>query len=140
MILRLVREPTVHDATLGVLFLNGVFHCFTLEDAIRTEKIAGTTCIPPGRYPVRVSWSPKFQRPLPEVLNVVGFEGIRMHPGNTIGDTEGCILCGLQRTSLTVLNSKQAHHALQTRLEAAQAMGELVTIVIENPSPAYMES
>ena len=140
MILRLIREPTLHEATLGTLFINGVFHCFTLEDAIRTEKIAGKTCIPPGRYSVRLSWSPKFQRILPEVVDVPGFTGIRLHPGNTVADTDGCILCGLQRTSLTVLNSKAAHHALQSRMESAAGMGERVVLVIENPDPQYSES
>ena len=140
MILRLIREPSIHEATLGTLFLNGVFHCFTLEDAIRAEKIPGKTAIPPGRYPVRVSWSPKFQRPLPEVMNVPGFTGIRLHPGNTVADTDGCILCGLQRTSLTVLNSKAAHAGLQARIEAAQSVNDPVVLVIENPDPQYLES
>lgn len=140
MILRLIREPSLHEATLGTLFINGVFHCFTLEDAIRPEKITGKTCIPPGRYAVRLSWSPKFSRILPEVLGVPGFDGIRMHPGNTTADTDGCILCGLQRTSLTVLNSKAAHHSLQERIEAAHRTGDPVVLVVENPDPRYIES
>ncbi len=140
MILRIVREPTQHEATLGVLFINNAFHAFTLEDAIRAEKIAGRTCIPPGRYAVRLSWSPKFQRILPEVLDVPNFTGIRLHPGNTVADTDGCILVGLQRTALTVLNSRQAHAALQTMLTTAQDMREPVTLVIENPDPQYQES
>lgn len=45
--------------------------------------------IPAGTYDVRMTWSPKFQRMMPEVMNVPGRTGIRLHKGT---HSEGCLL------------------------------------------------
>ena len=89
------------DYTVGELFIDGVKHCFTLEDTFRevnapvtTWKIPGKTAIPTGTYKVEVTFSARFTKPLPILVDVPGFEGIRIHPGNTSSDTEGCILVG----------------------------------------------
>lgn len=134
--LRLIREPTIDGATLGVLFVDGAFQCFTLEDAIREQpgvpverwKQAGTTAIPAGAYDVAVTWSPKFQRNLPEVTPVPGFTGIRIHTGNRPADTAGCILVGFQRAHAAIQQSAPALAALMARCEAGP-----VRLVIENP-------
>lgn len=120
MNLRLLREPTVNGATLGVLFRDGVFECFCIEDAVReisgqpveSWKVAGETAIPFGRYQVVISHSPRFGRRLPELLNVPGFTGIRIHPGNTAKDSEGCILPGRTRGSMSVGESRRAFETL----------------------------
>lgn len=82
-------------ATCGAIFIAGRFICFTLEDEKRLQKVYGQTCIPDGRYEVEVSNSPRFGRMLPELLDVPGFTGIRIHPGNDIDDSRGCVLVGL---------------------------------------------
>ena len=77
--------------------------CFTLEDKVRDinkdgefdngeVKIYGETAIPFGKYDGQVTWSPKFNRKMPLIKNVPEFSGIRIHGGNDIEDTEGCIL------------------------------------------------
>lgn len=114
--LRLLREPTIDGATLGVLFRDGVFECFTVEDAIRevsgqpveSWKVPGETAIPFGRYQVVITQSQRFGRRLPLLLNVPGFDGIRIHPGNTAQDSEGCILPGRVRGVASVLESRMA--------------------------------
>lgn len=93
MILTLLRQPSWHATTLGVLFHDGERECYTLEDQVRhAAKVPGETAIPAGRYRVRMTWSDRFGCPMPLVEGVPGFEGIRIHPGNTAADTEGCIL------------------------------------------------
>lgn len=95
-LLRRIYTPT---STIGDLIIDFVTEtkvfCHTLEDVVRksgSPKVPGKTAIPAGRYEVNVSWSPKFCRIMPILLDVPNFEGIRMHGGNTAADTAGCIL------------------------------------------------
>lgn len=137
MRLRLIREPSKDGATLGVLFVDGVFECFTLEDPIReirgkevaTWKVAGKTAISAGRYSVLVNLSQRFKQLMPLLIAVPGFEAVRIHPGNSAEDTEGCILVGRGRSAGTVSSSRLAFDALVVKIQAAN----LVTIAIENP-------
>ena len=133
MKLTLLREPSIGASTFGVLFVDGRFECFTLEDEIRSgPKVPGETAIPAGRYKVIVTMSPRFRRRLPLLLLVPGFEGVRIHPGNHARDTEGCILVGLRRSVATseVLESRLAFTPLLEKLE--RAAGE-VWLTIINP-------
>ena len=105
MNLTLKRLNLTPNYTEGELYVNGVYFCKTLEDTNRDlnkngqfdnneKKVYGETCIPYGKYKVILSYSPKFKRELPEILEVPNFQGIRIHRGNKISDTLGCILCG----------------------------------------------
>ena len=87
-------------ATIGQLYIEGTRQAYTLEDRVRAsgEKVPKETAIPAGRYRVIVDFSNRFQKLMPHVLNVPMFEGIRIHPGNTDVDTEGCILLGETHT------------------------------------------
>jgi len=84
--------------TLGLLFVNGEFHCFTLEDEYRSVKVMHETRIPAGEYRVNLhtspKYTPKFGHQMLLVENVPGFTGILFHPGNDEDDTSGCILVG----------------------------------------------
>lgn len=117
MNLTLIREPSENGRTFGVLYVDGVFECHTLEDPVRPFKVAGHTAIPAGRYRVSLTWSPRFKRLLPLVENVPGFEGIRFHPGNSADDTEGCILPGTLRDFDRLLASRVAFDALLVKLK-----------------------
>lgn len=125
---RLQLDP---DVTIGSLDVDGDWACWTCEDTVREgPKVAGRTAIPFGRYSVTITWSPRFQRFLPYLADVPGFEGIRIHPGNTAADTEGCILPGLDRLAKSVGRSRAAFQDLFTRLMAAERRKEAVTIEI----------
>ena len=130
MQIRVVREPTKNDTTLGALFIDGHWQCHTLEDVIRPagEKVSGETAIPAGRYKLILSMSNRFKKIMPEVVAVPGFAGIRIHAGNTAKDTEGCLLLGQTRNVETrsIGQSKLALQAFTTKITAVwDAKGEL---------------
>lgn len=89
--LTLIRDVKGDKAILGKLYLNGAIVCCTLENAAKA--------IPTGVYLVQNSMSPKFKRELPLIWNsgVSSSRGIRMHRGNTVKDSQGCILVGMGR-------------------------------------------
>lgn len=91
------RKWFTDKSTVGELTFDGI-KLFTLEDTFRKDgfKIAGKTAIPFGTYEVIVNFSDRFQRPMPLLLNVPGFNGVRIHSGNTSADTLGCLLLGFQ--------------------------------------------
>lgn len=103
--------------TIGKMYIDGNYFCDTLEDVdrginqkdslntIKKIKVAGATAIPTGAYKVIVNMSPKFQRNLPRLIDVPGFEGILIHRGNTDKDTAGCILVGENKVVGKVINS-----------------------------------
>jgi len=94
MELKLKRFYTSPVDTLGTLFIGLKFSAFTIEDTFHEIKIPGETRIPAGRYQIRLTYSPKFGKNMLEVCDVPNYTGIRIHPGNTNEDTEGCILPG----------------------------------------------
>ena len=132
MTLRVIREPSTVAATMGILLIDGVFTCWTLEDVVRAVKIPGETAIPAGRYEVRLSLSQRFQKLLPEILTVPGFTGIRIHAGNTQADTHGCLLVGRVRAYDRVEESKLALMHVMEQLRRATTAGDPITITIED--------
>lgn len=119
--------------TIGKLFINNVFFCNTLEDKdrgltsamsiekIKAMKVFGETAIPSGVYEVKLSYSPKFANrvwgkkyngQVPEVLNVKGFAGIRVHPLNTAQDSLGCIGIGKNNVVGMITNSTAYYYKL----------------------------
>jgi hypothetical protein len=116
----LTREASQDGATLGSLAIDGHHVCHTLEDEVRPPgvKVPGRTAIPAGRYRVVVTSSPRFKRRLPLLREVPGFDGVRIHRGNTARDTEGCILVGYARTQARIWSSAVAERDLVARLTA----------------------
>ncbi|HJT63131.1 MAG TPA: DUF5675 family protein [Burkholderiales bacterium] len=135
---KLVRDVRTDRFTLGQLYLDGAYECYTCEDQVRPDgkKVYGATAIPEGRYRVVITHSPRFNRPLPLLLEVPGFEGIRIHPGNSTGDTEGCILPGRARDpdGGRVMESRFAFEPLFAKLQAAlQDGGEVWLEILSLP-------
>lgn len=136
-LLSLQRPAVCGDkATIGRLSINGVFQCLTLEDVDRRlenggEKIPCQTAIPRGRYRVIIDYSAHFNKSLPHVMDVPGFVGVRIHPGNTDKDTEGCILVGDQQINDDFIsNSRLAFDRLFEILTEALAHGEDIVLEI----------
>jgi len=119
MELKLIRETFTEDSTIGKLYVNGAFHCFTLEDKVRDVKIKSITAIPKGKYEVAITYSNRFQQLMPLLINVPNFEGVRIHWGNYSKDTDGCILVGTTKGVNMIGNSRTAYTKLLTLLKQA---------------------
>lgn len=130
MKLKVVRDKLNEGCTLGKLYIDDVFECYTLEDEVRPsgEKVFGQTAIPYGVYDVTITHSPHFGRDLPLLGSVPDFEGVRIHSGNRSSETEGCLLVGLDRTDDSVTSSRLAFDALFPKIRDAIDAGEEVTI------------
>ena len=142
MELLVVRYHKKPNYTIGKLFIDGDYFCDTLEDTdrglsnamplsqIQAAKRKGTTAIPTGRYLMELTVSPRFGRTLPILIGVKGFEGIRIHRGNTDADTEGCILVGENKAVGKVLNSANTEQRLMERLQKINHTEQIyITIV-----------
>jgi hypothetical protein len=116
MEIKLIRSTIFQNCIIGALYIEDTFLCFTLEDLERKFKIKHKTAIPRGRYRIILSWSNRFKKLLPEVLDVPDFSGIRFHTGNTSADTSGCILVGMEFDDNYLKHSKDAMKYLMSRL------------------------
>jgi len=95
MLIEVKRFEFKDTHTLGKLYINGSYECFTLEDAVRNgTKVLGKTAIPIGTYKLIIDASVRFKQDMPHILDVPDFTGVRIHAGNTSADTDGCILLG----------------------------------------------
>ena len=129
MNLLLKRNPSNGSCTIGTLFVDGEQLCYTLEDVVREQKVYAQTAIPAGRYRVQVTMSPRFKRMLPLLHDVPNYSGVRIHPGNTAEDTEGCILPGMTNpTPFSVGRSREAFELLMQKLEGQDE----IWLTIEN--------
>lgn len=136
MELKLNRIFLGSSATIGELYIDKKYIADTLEDRVRPEgeKVYGKTAIPEGVYKVVLSYSQRFKKILPEILNVPNFTGIRMHCGNSSADSSGCVLIGTWNGEKEdwISNSKVAFNKLMSLLQKAADNKEKITITINN--------
>lgn len=136
MLLTLKRFQFSDTHTLSRLYVDRVPFCWVVEDRYRPEweaKKQGETAIPYGGYPVTITFSNRFQCRMPLVSDVPNFTGIRIHPGNTSKDTEGCLLPGYDRTPTGVGRSRDAYIALFNKIDGALSRRDSVWLSIEGP-------
>lgn len=135
---RIFKGPTY---TIGRLFIDGQYFCDTLEDKdrgltqntnlseINRRKIKHVTAIPTGTYDItlnirspkysnfaRYNWAKKYDGYIPRLLDVPGFDGILIHPGNHEAHTSGCILVGQNKIKGKVINSVNTWSMLMEKL------------------------
>jgi hypothetical protein len=154
MKLRLERRWKKATYVIGVLFIDGIRYCETLEDAdrglkqtdpltyISSRKVPGETAIPKGTYGVAmnvtspkyagVAWYWNFCRgKMPRLLNVPGFDGILIHKGVSANSSAGCIIVGYNTIKGRVTDSQKVWERLMKKyLTPAKMLGEEITITI----------
>ena len=141
MKLTLNRIALRQTYTIGKLYIDGKYFCDTLEDTVRDtnksgkfdngeKKVKGKTAIPYGTYEIKWTYSPRFKKYTPQLMNVPSFEGIRIHSGNSSTDTEGCLLLGENKKVGMVLNSRATINKFYTLIKKACSNGK-VTIEIK---------
>ena len=138
MELKLNRVGKQYTYTIGKLFIDGVYFCDTMEDkdrglsqttpitTIEKIKVPSQTAIPTGLYKVAMNQvSPRLSKKdmykgidgkLPRLIDVPGFDGVLIHPGNTSSDTSGCILVGQNKIKGKVVNSVSTFDKLMNEL------------------------
>lgn len=140
MNIQVIRETFTSKSTIGKMYIGGRFFCYTLEDVDRDknkdgdlndpgeQKVYGETAIPKGKYNVTLTMSNRFKVVMPLLNNVVGFEGIRIHNGNTSEHTHGCLLVGESKGKDFIGGSKMAFAKLMDILTKSK---EPITITIK---------
>lgn len=135
---RIALRPTY---TIGKLYIDDVYFCDTIEDTVRDlnkngkfdngeKKVHSKTAIPYGIYEIKWTYSPRFKKYTPQLMNVPSFEGIRIHAGNTSADTEGCLILGKNKQVGKVLNSRATINKFYPIIKEACSNGR-VTIEIK---------
>ena len=142
MELRLERKYRCSNYCIDKLYINNEYFSDALEDPdrgltdtmsleeIKKIKIKSNTCIPYGTYNITITYSPRFKKNLPLLNNVKGFDGIRIHSGNTPQDTEGCLLPGFNKVKGQVIDSRVTTDKLIAQIQQSLNKGEKVTITI----------
>jgi hypothetical protein len=146
MKINLIRTQFGDDATNGLLFIDEVFECFTLEDQYQDKKVYGETCIPEGTYPVefrkeggfhnRYSAKYDFHKGMLEIKNIPNFKWVLFHLGNTDENTAGCVLVGDTQQDLDVSkdgfigSSGNAYKKFYPKVATALENGESVSLIV----------
>lgn len=109
----ITRDCPSANSTIGILDLDGIFECYTIELPRGTVK---PCCIPAATYRYKFAWSKHFQKMLPHILDVPGFTDVEIHIANYPEDIKGC--CGVGQTRRTdfIGNSELALDALLLKL------------------------
>jgi len=119
--MKLIRFKHTKTSVMGVLIGDSGDRYYTLENA--------TTLIPCGDYNVQITYSPKFNRPLPLLLNskVPASRGVRIHHGNKWEDSRACLLVG----NVGNLNNCTISDSVKALEQLVKVCGNSLTIVEE---------
>lgn len=149
MKLDVIRTQFGKDATNGMLFIDGVFECFTLEDEVRDVKVHSETAIPLGEYEIKLRTEGGFHskytarygamhKGMLWLQDVPNFKWILIHTGNQDSHTAGCLLVGETQQDLDkgkdgfVGGSGDAYKKMYPKVANALLNGEKVTIKYSN--------
>ncbi len=153
--MQIILERKIHNenSTEGNLYVNGKWFCHTIEDRVRAKpgewkkelKVYGKTAIPYGIYPVLVTWSNRFKRPLTGVFNVPDFTGIRIHNGSSENSSAGCIIVSYKNddgdgSNNRLINDPKAMNDLCDMVQEAQKKGKVYIHIVDKKEDAFIGS
>ena len=142
MNIQLKRIAKKETYTIGKLYIDGVYFCDTIEDKdrglnqamsindIKKKKVYGETAIPTGTYKLVIDYSNRFKKSMAHILNVPGYEGIRIHTGNSAKDSLGCIIVGKNKVVGKVVESRNTYNQLFPILQKAFKEGEIKITIL----------
>ena len=143
MLIKLIRNKPEGKATFGQLLVDCEKVLGFQSSKLQIDTLENTQyVIPAGFYRTRLTFSPKFKEVLPILDGVIGRSGIRIHAGNTIDDTEGCILVGAaDMPNQRLLSSRKTLNHLRDYLSNYQKQNPNEEIYIEiteqDPYPLF---
>ena len=152
MKLLLERLQKTDTYTHGKLSIDGNYQCEMIEDKdrglsssmsldeIKSIKVQDETAIPTGIYKIDMntvsprfknkSWAIPYGGKIPRLVDVKGYEGVLIHPGNTVDSTSGCLLPNTSVNNGVGSGSVSAFDKLMEKLLKAKSKGEEITIEI----------
>jgi len=145
MKLQVVRTQFGTDATNGILLVDGLFECYTLEDQYQAVKVMHETCIPEGTYDIKFRTVGGFHSKYLErygnshygmlhLQDVPNFTYILIHAGNTDEHTSGCLIVGETQQDLDISDdgfighSGKAYSKLYNKVAKELLLGKEVSI------------
>jgi hypothetical protein len=145
MKIKLIRYSANKESTLGILLVDDVFFCYTLEDEHREQKVMHETRIPDGTYNIILAKGgghherytklyPDMHKGMLLLQDVPGFQGILIHTGNTDDHTSGCILVGN-----TTNNNKLTDGHISQSVDAYKKVYPIIAAAIEKKEPVTIE-
>jgi len=150
MKLNVIRHQFGKDATNGLLFIDGVFECYTLEDEVREVKVMHETCIPEGEYEIKLRaeggfhsrylkrYGADWHKGMLWLQDVPNFTWILIHTLNDSTQTSGCLGVGSSQQDLDldskgkILQSRDSYQRMYPKVRDALLNGEKVTIEYSN--------
>lgn len=143
MELKVIRKEFTDSYTIGELYINDKFFCYTMEDTdrglnendslakMKRVKVSKRTAIPYGEYRVILSFSKKLKRFLPLILDVPNCRGIRFHKGSTQDWSSGCVLVGMKKAGSKLKDIVEAENSLMTILKSVNEIEPIYVKIIK---------
>ncbi len=143
MEIKVKRNVFTENSTIGQMTVDGIDFCSTIEDkdrglmqkmplpVISKTKVFGKTCIPYGTYEVAMTYSNRFKTYMPQILDVPGFAGIRIHVANSATDVEGCIGVGLTQENDFIGMSKAAYTKLLAAIKKVERIEKIKIAIVK---------
>lgn len=129
-VMTLERLHFTDKSTIGEIHLDGTRFCYSLELSCRKASKDGKLAIPCGRYEICMTYSTKFDKDMPEIMDVPGRTGIRIHPANYPSELLGCVAPGLKYDTDSIYDSRKAFDLLLAEIKTRLKNGRLFIAII----------